>query len=207
MGQYPNEHSFRGQLKAASLLQRKEDLNVFSYGDEENSSEEDVEEQFNKLEFINKFYAELMQLMNQLAGEPTGSRCSKPLCEKKAVPPPKPAHKTVHKLACKCMPTHTTNHGMCLWCSDAPEHPQYPLGTMQAVKNDQRLPQRDAMDNNAATTRLLHLLHMGPGLDGNKCTPFQGVHPPLGTVKRPPVHSGPHGSCACHTATMKSRCL
>ena len=73
MVQYLNEHSFRRQLKAATLLQRKEkDLNAFSVGDEENSSEENVKKQFDKLEFMNKFHAGLMQLINQLGGEPTG---------------------------------------------------------------------------------------------------------------------------------------
>ena len=45
--------------------------------DEENSSEEDVEEQFDKLEFMNKFHAGLndliTQLRSQLAEKPTGS--------------------------------------------------------------------------------------------------------------------------------------
>ena len=78
MVQYLNKDSFRRRLQAGSFLQREEeDVNVFADRDEANSSEEDVKEQFDKLEFIHKFHAELTQLMNQLIGEPTDSQCNK----------------------------------------------------------------------------------------------------------------------------------
>ena len=75
---------------------------------------------------------------------------------------------------------------MCLWCSDAPEHPQYPLGTMQAVKDDQGHPRRDAVDNNATITRSLHPLHMGPGPDGNEPTPLNGCASTSGDCQEAP---------------------
>ena len=113
-------------------------------------------------------------MITKVAEEPQGSRHSKWLHKEKAVPPPKAVCETAYKVAHEHMPTHTINRSMCPWCSDAPEHPQYPLGMMQAIKHNQHHPWHHAMDNNIATTRLLHLLHTGPGLDSNKHTPLKG---------------------------------
>ena len=110
--QYLNKHLFKRQLKAASFIQRKEEhLNEISERDEEISSGEDVEQCFDKVEFMNKFHSRLMQimnegimqLMNQLANEPSRKQHRKLLCKEKAVPPPKAACKA----ACKCTLTHT----------------------------------------------------------------------------------------------------
>ena len=140
--------------------------------------------------------------MNQLVGEPTDSQHSKWLREEKAVPPPKPVCKTAHKVACKCMPTHTTNCSMCLWCSDAPEHPQYPLGVIQAIKDNQHHPWHDAMDNNAATTRPLHLLHLGPGLHSDERTHLKGCASNSGDHQEAPsvfwTMLKPHMPCSHH---------
>ena len=101
-----------------------EDLNEFSDGDEENSSGEDVEQCFNKVEFMNKFCIRLMQvmiegitqLMNQLAEEPAGEQHRKHLGEEKAMPPLKTACKAVRKVASK----HEQTHTMWLYCITFP---------------------------------------------------------------------------------------
>ena len=105
------------------------------------------------------------------------------------MPPPKTAHKTACKVVHECVPTHTMwfNCSMCPhWHSDAPEHPQYPLWMEQAVKADQHHPSHDAMDHNAANTRLLYPLHMGLALDGNEHTPFQGCASTSGDCQEAP---------------------
>ena len=78
MVQYPNEHLFRRKLQAALFLQKKEeDLNEFLDGDEDNSSEEGVKEQFDKMEFLNKFYKGvndmITHMITTIAEEPQGS--------------------------------------------------------------------------------------------------------------------------------------
>ena len=105
---------------------------------------------------------------------------------------------------------------------------------MQAVKDNQHHPWRDALDNNTSTTRSLHPLHIGPGPDGNECTPLKGCASTSGdrqeapsafwTVWKPrPLHSHhevmptmmttlahpetmwPHPSCT-HATTMLRMC-
>ena len=82
------------------------------------------------------------------------------------------------KAACECTLTHTTWPDCSVWppwCNEAPEHHQYQLGTMQAIKDDQHHTQCHAMDNNATTTmRLPHPLHTIPGPGGDEHTPFKG---------------------------------
>ena len=221
MVQYLNEHSFRRQLQAALFLQRKdEDLNAFSDEYEPSSSEEVVNKPFDKMEFLNKFqwsmtevmFPAMSQVISKLLEQPVKT-CENKQCRKlkeKAMPPLKTACKTVCKVVCECVLTHTTwsNHSMWpYWCSDAPEHPQYPLGMKQAIKDNQGHPQYNTMDNNAATTRPLHHCTWAQDWVVTSAHPFKGVHPPLGTVKRPLVHSGPGGSHACCAATTKARCL
>ena len=78
-------------------------------------------------------------MISEVIEEPTGKQCRKLLCEEKAVPP----SKTACKAACKHMPTHTMWPDCSIWppwCSEAPEQPQYPLGTMLVIFDDQYHP-------------------------------------------------------------------
>ena len=62
------------------------------------------------------------------------------------------------------------------------------------------------MDNNAATTRLLHPLHMGPGPDSNEHTPFQGCALTSGDHQEAPgafwTVQKPHMSCSHHKVVL-----
>ena len=88
------------------------------------------------------------------------------------------------------------------WCSDAPECPQWVLGTMQAIKDNQHHAQCHAVDNNTATTRQLHPLHTGPGPGRNKHT-FSRVCIHLWGPSKGFQCVLDCGSCAHHTATTK----
>ena len=73
------------------------DMNLQDVGlgvetDEEISSEAGVKKQFDKMEFLNEFHKAIndmtTHMITKVAEKPHSSRCSKQLCEKKAMPPP-----------------------------------------------------------------------------------------------------------------------
>ena len=120
MVQYPNKHSFRRQLQAASFLQRKdEDLNAFSDEDELSSSDEVVNKEFDTKELILILQKTMNEVISKFLEQPAktcrNKQHRKDLCEEKAMPPPKTACKTACKAACDCTPTHTmwSNCSMC----------------------------------------------------------------------------------------------
>ena len=80
-----------------------QDIGLDFDADEELSSEASVENQFNKMEFLNVFQKAINNMITHMtmkvAEEPPSPKHNKQLCEKKAIPPPPPKTNDTNSVA------------------------------------------------------------------------------------------------------------